>query len=117
MQDGNYPPRNFATFGLSGLQPPLTGTYKTNVNLFTSSCSTGQVSDFIRHNKISQNLMFLLNSRYPLLFRAKKLSFSLSYGVNLPSSLTFFILFAFIFSTHLHAFEWYSMLSIFSRLF
>ncbi len=27
MQDGTYPPRNFATFGPSGLQPPFTGTY------------------------------------------------------------------------------------------
>jgi len=26
MQDGTYPPRNFATFGPSGLQPPFTGT-------------------------------------------------------------------------------------------
>jgi len=49
--------------------------------------------------------MFLLNSRYPLLFFAKKLSFSLSYRVNLPSSLTFFIPFAFIYSTRLHAYD------------
>jgi len=49
--------------------------------------------------------MFLLNSRYPLLYYAKKHSFFLSYRVNLPSSLTFFIPFAFICSTSLHAFE------------
>jgi len=27
MQDGTYPPRNFATFGPSELQPPFTGIY------------------------------------------------------------------------------------------
>jgi hypothetical protein len=27
MQDGTYPPRSFATLGLSGLQPPFTGVY------------------------------------------------------------------------------------------
>jgi len=26
MQDGTYPPRNFATLGPSGLRPPFTGT-------------------------------------------------------------------------------------------
>jgi len=34
MQDGNYPPRNFATFGPSGLWPPFTGIYKIRVNKF-----------------------------------------------------------------------------------
>ena len=28
MQDGTYPPRNFATFGPLWLQPPFTGIYK-----------------------------------------------------------------------------------------
>lgn len=56
--------------------------------------------------------MFLLNSRYPLLFYAKKHSFSLSYRVNLPSSLTFFLLFAFIYSTRLHVFEFGTVLYI-----
>ena len=27
MQDGTYPPRNFATLGPSGIRPPFTGTY------------------------------------------------------------------------------------------
>jgi len=47
MQDGTYPPRNFATLGPSGLRPPFTGTYKKRQNLFILSCSTGQASDFI----------------------------------------------------------------------
>jgi len=33
MQDGTYPPMNFATFGPSGLQPPFTGTYINKLNL------------------------------------------------------------------------------------
>jgi len=49
MQDGTYPPRNFATLGPSGLRPPFTGAYKNNVYYFTSPCSTGQVSDLIYH--------------------------------------------------------------------
>ena len=68
MQDGTYPSRNFATLGPSGLRPPFTGVYKKCVNISILPCSTGQVSDFIHHFKIQQNLMFLLNSRYPLFF-------------------------------------------------
>jgi len=36
MQDGTYPPRNFATLGPSGLRPPFTGIYKKYVNIFIS---------------------------------------------------------------------------------
>ncbi len=57
--------------------------------------------------------MFLLNSRYPLLCYAKKHSFSLSYRANLPSSLTFFILFAIIYSTSLHVFEFSTVVCYF----
>jgi len=37
MQDGTYPPMNFATFGPSELQPPFTwaSTTKHNLELFT----------------------------------------------------------------------------------
>jgi len=49
MQDGTYPPRNFATLGPSGVRPPFTGTYvedlpprfmsqhRAGVRLYTSS--------------------------------------------------------------------------------
>lgn len=47
MQDGTYPPRNFATLGPLWLQPPFTGTYKNCYYNFISFYSTGQVSDFI----------------------------------------------------------------------
>ena len=32
MQDGTYPPRNFATLGPSGLRPPFTEAYKKSAN-------------------------------------------------------------------------------------
>ena len=66
MQDGTYPPRNFATLGPSGLRPPFTGIYREGLNPITLSCSTGQVSDFIFNYIIYQNLMFLINSRRSL---------------------------------------------------
>ena len=47
MQDGTYPPRNFATFGPSGLQPPFTGTYAIGHTYYFSSYSTWQASDSI----------------------------------------------------------------------
>lgn len=31
MQDGTYPPRNFATLGPSELQPPFTGIYNQKI--------------------------------------------------------------------------------------
>jgi len=34
MQDGTYPPRNFATFGPSELQPPFTQVSVQGVNPF-----------------------------------------------------------------------------------
>ena len=34
MQDGTYPPRNFATLGPSGLWPPFTGIYKNSFHYF-----------------------------------------------------------------------------------
>ena len=35
MQDGTYPPMNFATFGPSELQPPFTLAYLVNYNLLS----------------------------------------------------------------------------------
>ena len=49
MQDGTYPPRNFATFGPSELQPPFTGISIINNIYNFLSYSTGQASDFIHH--------------------------------------------------------------------
>ena len=70
-------------------------------NILDSSCSTGQVSDFIPHISISQSLMFLINSRYPLLDHTIKLSFSRSYRDILPSSFSIIHSFALVYSTSL----------------
>ena len=68
MQDGTYPSRNLATLGPSGLRPPFTGIYKKSSHFFSSFDSTGQMSDFIHHITILQNLMFLVNSRHSFFF-------------------------------------------------
>jgi len=80
MQDGTYPPRNFATLGPSELQPPFTGIY--NQTWFDISfCSTGQESDFIRLLKNLQSPVFLINSRRPLFNDTLKIKFK-----SVPSS-------------------------------
>jgi len=65
MQDGTYPPRNFATLGPSELQPPLTVGSIRCVNISYLLYSTGQASVPILHFTILQRHVFLLNSRYP----------------------------------------------------
>jgi len=42
MQDGTYPPRNFATLGPSGLRPPFTGTYKNAFTIFFRLAAPGR---------------------------------------------------------------------------
>jgi hypothetical protein len=64
MQDGTYPPRNFATLGPSELQPPFIWNWISRVNVKFSWTDTGQVSDPILHLLISQSPVFLLNSRF-----------------------------------------------------
>ena len=105
MQDGTYPPRNFATLGPSGLRPPFTEAYKKSLDDFFLLLSTGQVSDFIHHYYIWQNLMFLLNSRHSLFKIANKLFFSRSYEINLPSSFNIIVPYALIYSIKLLALE------------
>ena len=64
MQDGTYPPRNFATLGPSELQPPFIWNWISRVNAKFSWTDTGQVSDPILHLLILQSPVFLLNSRF-----------------------------------------------------
>ena len=68
MQDGTYPPRNFATLGPSELQPPFTEAYTGRLHTLLLLNGTGQVSNPIRHIAISQSSVFLVNSRPPLCF-------------------------------------------------
>ena len=70
MQDGTYPPRNFATLGPSELQPPFTEAYTLRKNALFSLNGTGQASDPIRHIAILQSPVFLINSRHPLVLNA-----------------------------------------------
>ena len=70
MQDGTYPPRNFATLGPSELQPPFTEVYTGRVYVSLLLNGTGQVSNPIHHITISQSSVFLINSRSSLFFFA-----------------------------------------------
>lgn len=68
MQDGTYPPRNFATFGPSGLQPPFTGTYKIKHLLIFFVLQHWAGVRLNTSFKISLSPVFLINSRYLLFF-------------------------------------------------
>jgi len=70
MQDGTYPPRNFATFGPSGLQPPFTGTYFENVILQSFILQHWAGVRTYTSFFILQNPVFLVNSRYPQFYDA-----------------------------------------------
>jgi len=64
MQDGTYPPRDFATFGPSELRPPLPAdslwSFNTSPITYTTlgRCQTQYIS-----SSLWQSLVFLLNSR------------------------------------------------------
>ncbi len=101
--------RSFATFGPSELQPPFTARslkpYYYVEPKFTGY-STGQVSDSILHTCISQNPVFLINSRHSLLCALVRIiimpqdPFSLSYEVILPSSFNIIILITSVYYTN-----------------
>ena len=94
MQDGTYPPMNFATFGPSGYSRRLLGLKSTSYTCNLLSYSTGQASDSIHHCIIQQSPVFLVNSRHLLFYDTllfKKSSLSRSYRVNLPSSFNYIL--------------------------
>jgi len=68
MQDGTYPPRNFATLGPSELQPPFIWNSISCKHIQSSCTDTGQVSDPIHRFQILQSPVFLLNSRFFLFY-------------------------------------------------
>ena len=108
MQDGTYPPRNFATLGPSELQPPFTEAYTSREYASLLLNGTGQASNPIRHVAISQSSVFLLNSRSPFFYYAyKEPSSSRSYRVNLPSSLSAVAPTALVVFTSPPASDWY----------
>ena len=65
MQVGTCPTRNFATLGLSRLEPPFTGASVGSFscdNLLPSLTGTGQASDRILPLACSHGPVFLINS-------------------------------------------------------
>jgi hypothetical protein len=105
---GTYPTRNFATLGLSELQPPFTGA--SVVSFFLSNnqlplpSGTGQASAPIFRFTTLRRPVFLINSRLGLVTASSLTSshpFSRSYGAILPSSLERVISRPLVFSTYL----------------
>jgi len=64
MQDGNYPPRNFATLGSLLLQPLFTGTSNDNrtVTIHNSLALSKGQTVYIEYSS-SHSPVFLLDSR------------------------------------------------------
>jgi len=92
MQDGTYPPRNFATFGPSELQPPFTGVYYTSLNLciFTLQHRAG-VRFYSLFFNLAESCVFIKQSLPSILcYLFCKSFFSLSYKSILPSSFNVF---------------------------
>jgi len=105
MQDGTYPPRNFATLGPSGLWPPFTGVlifcykqkivtlqHRAGVRFYTSYLNLAESCVFIKQSLLS-------------LFSRLKPSLSQSYRVILPSSFKIFNPFALVYSTYILVLE------------
>jgi len=94
MQDGNYPPRNFATLGSLLLQPMFTGTSSDNRRVTTHNSRAlikGQ-SVYMGYSPLHRPV-FLVNSRSKQLcvieeFLLLRPSFSRSYRSILSSSLS-----------------------------
>jgi len=100
MQDGTYPPRSFATLGPSRLQPPFTGTYWINNNLFAFILQhRAGVRFYTSFYNFAKSCVFIKQSLLPLIICSMP-SFSRSYWVNLPSSFRIVTLFALVFSTY-----------------
>jgi len=58
MQDGTYPPRNFATFGPLGLQPPFTGIYNLAKPNFFILQHWAEVRPYISFFKLARPCVF-----------------------------------------------------------
>ena len=58
MQDGTYPPRNFATFGPSELQPPFTEVYVNFKKKLNFSLQHWAGVRFYTTNKFAESCVF-----------------------------------------------------------
>jgi len=114
MQDGTYPPRNFATLGPSELQPPFIFIYIPRLHVFVYFKTPGRPQTQYFMLSILQSPVFLINSRFFhfLVTNKSKLhcqnnintygsSFFQSYRVNLQSSFKILFSIALVYSTYL----------------
>ena len=87
MQDGTYPPRNFATLGPSELRPPFTETYKKNKKclFFFHFTALGRCQILFYFKKFAKSCVFKKQSLL-LVINTFRVSFSRSYRKNLPNS-------------------------------
>ena len=101
MQDGTYPSRDFATLGLSGLQPPFTGTYNSILYYFFILQHRAGVRLYTSYFYFAKSYVFNKQSLPPLRSYYLKLSLSRSYREILPSSFSIIHSFIFIYSINL----------------
>ncbi len=85
MQDGTYPPRNFATLGPSGIRPPFTEYYHFTFMKRFIIAALGR-SQGLYVVLTLQAPVFLVNSRHPFFTVTLRHPFFRSYRANLPSS-------------------------------
>lgn len=118
MQVATHATKNFATLGPSELQPPFTGIWNLKQVIFLnfSYYSTGQTSDPIHHFTILQSPVFLINSRYPLLFNFNyKFQIKILFIPKLQSKFAEFLQnYSFITLVHLYSFTCVGFSTVFS---
>jgi len=102
MQDGTYPPKNFATLGPSGIQPPFTVAFK-NKKIMVSLIYQHRagVSLYTSFYKLAKTCVFSKQSLFPIfsILILIKNSLSRSYRVNLPSSFKIIISITLVYPT------------------
>ena len=96
MQDGTYPPRNFATLGPSELQPPFIWISILCLHILFSLTDTGQASDPILHFSILQSPVFLINSRFSHFYDAINLKLRALFLPKLQSQLAEFLQYCYL---------------------
>ena len=99
MQDGTYPPRNFATLGPSGLRPPFTGVCNFSLHIKNLALQhRAGVRSYTSYLNLAKSYVFIKQSLLSL-FCCLKPPLSRSYRVILPSSFNTNYSFAIIYST------------------
>ena len=103
MQDGTYPPRNFATLGPSELQPPFTrGWIQSFWLVFLAFWHRAGLGPYTSSFDFAESCVFIKQSLPPDSMLPRLLkgpSLSRSYRVILPSSFNIVLSYALVFST------------------